>query len=202
MRQGFVGKVGVETVEALDHSPSGGVVGDGLVEDQRVMLANVIVGESLLVGVVEALEAREWNMLLVLGPRDFLGLEQVHNSSNVGRGLVKIVVVHTEGVTTSGGAIVWLRRVSGRKVVGQGDSLGCLSLDGHTEPGSARLTGKEILVWVTSGGGVIDVLHPDLVESLESNTLDIAHWGQAEGSGSGLCDLRRSRLNGRDRRRR
>lgn len=175
LRQGLGVQVGLEVVEALDLAETSGVVGDGLVEDQGVVLAHVVVGVRLLVGrVVEALEARVGEAFLVLGPRDALGVEQVHDGGHVGGDDVEVVVVHAEVVTTRCGAVVGLGRVSGGEEVAQGDTLG----------------GEPCHVWVAGGTLVVNVLQPDLVEAVEGEAFDIAHGRQWLDCGS-------SRLDGR-----
>lgn len=144
------------------------------------MLADIHVRVRLLVGVIEALETSIWNTLLVLGPGNALGVEQIRNRGDVGWEEVEIVVVHAEVVTGSSSAVIGLAGMSCSEVLAQGDPL----------------AGKVLQVWVASGGAVVDVLQPYLVEALECLALHVRdgreHW---RGSLSSL-DGRERRLNG------
>ena len=88
------------------------------------MLADVVVGIGLLVGVIEALEASVGETLLVFTPRDSLGVQKINDGGDVRRNLDKVVIVHGELVTSSSGGIVGLRRMSDSPEVVQGDTLG------------------------------------------------------------------------------
>lgn len=111
----------VEGGEVLDLAGAHGIVGDGVEQDQGVVLAHVLVGAALRVPV--ALVAGVGEVLLVLAPGDLLGVEQVGNGGDVGGQLVEVVVVHAEGLTGGGGTVVGLRRVSQGEVVGEEDTL-------------------------------------------------------------------------------
>ena len=155
--QGIGFEIVLEVVEVLDQGQTGSIGNHTLKQNERVVLAHVHVGKGLLVGVVEALEARIRHTLLVLGPRDALGVEQINNGGDVGREEVEIIIVHAEVVTGGGSAVVWLGRMGCGEVVSQGDALG----------------GQVLLVWVAGSSAVVDVLEPYLVETLERLALDI-----------------------------
>jgi hypothetical protein len=108
----------LEISEVLDLTSTGLVLDDGVEEDQRVVLANVVVLESLVVGEVEALEAGEGRMLLVLAPGDALGVKQISNGGDIAGNLNERVIVHAKGVTTSSRAVVGLRWVGDGVEVG------------------------------------------------------------------------------------
>lgn len=55
------------------------------------MLAHVVHGAGLLVGKVVSLVTGEGDMLLVLRPRDPLGVKQIGNSGDIGRNVVEII---------------------------------------------------------------------------------------------------------------
>lgn len=121
--EGVVGQILLEAGEVLDLAQTRAVVGDGVVEDQRIVFADVVVGKGLLVGVVEALETGVRKVFLVLAPSNVLGIEQIGHGRHVGWDLVEVVVVHAKGVTTSFSAVVGFRGMSDGVVVGQEDSL-------------------------------------------------------------------------------
>lgn len=77
MRELLVLEFGLEIDEALDCVQARGVGGDGGVEGERVVLADVVVGEVGLVGVVEPQEAGVGEVLLVGAKGDALGIEEV-----------------------------------------------------------------------------------------------------------------------------
>jgi hypothetical protein len=103
------------------------------------MLPNVVVRERFLVGPVEALEAGVGITLLVLGPRDALGVQEVDDGADVGREGMEVVVVHTEVVAAYGCRVVGLAGVGCGVVVCQCDTLG----------------GEPFLVGVAGGGAVV-----------------------------------------------
>lgn len=107
--------------EVLDLARTDGIVGDGVEEDQGVVLAHIGVGSGL--GVAVTLVAGVGQVLLVLTPGNLLGVEQIGNGGDVGWQLVEVIVVHAKGITGSGGSVVGLRGVSQGKVVGQEDTL-------------------------------------------------------------------------------
>lgn len=114
-------KILLEGGEVLDLTRTNSVVGDGIEEDQRVVLAHVGVGSGL--GIAVTLVAGVRQVLLVLAPSDLLGVEHIGNGGDVGGQLFKVVIVHAEGITGGGGSVVGLRGVSQGKVVGQEDTL-------------------------------------------------------------------------------
>ena len=61
--------------------------------------------------------------LLVLTPRDLLGIQQIGDGRHIGRDLVEIVIVHAKVVTGSRCNIVGLRGVGSGKVVCQENTL-------------------------------------------------------------------------------
>lgn len=110
--------------EVLDLGSTGSISGNVVKEDKRIVLADVVVGIGLLVGVIEALEASVGETLLVFTPRDSLGVQKINDGGDVRRNLDKVVIVHGELVTSSSGGIVGLRRMSDSPEVVQGDTLG------------------------------------------------------------------------------
>jgi hypothetical protein len=66
---------------------------------ELLVLANVVVGTSLLVEPVEALVAGVWQIFLVRAPRDSSVLEQVGDGGDVLGDLDEWVIVKTEVVT-------------------------------------------------------------------------------------------------------
>jgi hypothetical protein len=116
----LAGQIILEISEVLDLASTGLVLDNGVVENQRVVLADIVIVEGLLVRVVEALEAGEGHVLLVLAPGNALGVEQISNSGDIGGNLVEVVIVHAKGVTTSSRAVVRLRWVGDSVIVGPG----------------------------------------------------------------------------------
>jgi hypothetical protein len=55
------------------------------------VLAHVVIGIGLLVGVVEALETRVGHVLLVCSPRNALHVEQVGYRGDIGGNIVEII---------------------------------------------------------------------------------------------------------------
>lgn len=129
----------LEGGEVLDEAETGGILGDGVKENERVVLADISVGVGLLVGEVEALEASIWQTLLVLTPRDTLNIEEINDGGDVSWESVEVVIVHAEVVTSSSGGVFWLGRMSSSKVAAEGDTL----------------LGKELQIWVRSGLAII-----------------------------------------------
>lgn len=111
--------VTVKTVEILDQGQTRGVLGDRLIQDQRIMFAYVVIGKGFLVGEIETLEAGIWHGFLIFRPRDALGVEQINDGGDVRRDVMEVVIVHAKIVPSHRRAIVWLRRVGGGPVVGQ-----------------------------------------------------------------------------------
>lgn len=97
---------------------------DAVMKNGRVVLAHIVVGAVLVVHPREALETRVGHVLLVKTPRDTVVLEQVNDSRDIARVAVEVIVLHAKVVTSDGGHVVGLRRMSDAKVVGQGDALG------------------------------------------------------------------------------
>lgn len=200
LRKLFVGQISLEIREVLDLASTGLVLDNGVVENQRVVLAHIVVGASLLVGVIEALEAGEGHVLLVLAPRDALGIEQISDGGDVGRNLVEVVVVHAKGVTTSSSAVVRLRRVGHSVEVGPENlkfsmALHCGGRDvDHLQQDT--LAGQPLHVGVRGSILIVNVLQPDLVEPVESQTLNIRGGGLRESGGSSLVDIGHRGLRG------
>lgn len=119
LRERVVGNVIVQAGEVLDLAQPGGIAGDRVVQDQRVMLADIVVGTGLLVGIVEALEARKRHVLLVFRPRDALGVEQVDHRRDVLGDLPEVVIVHAKVIAARRTGVVGLGGVSDGPVVGQ-----------------------------------------------------------------------------------
>jgi hypothetical protein len=82
------------------------------------MFADVVIGMSLLIGVVHSLETSIRYVLLIFSPGNFLGIKKICDRRNVGGYLVVVVIVHSERVTTSGSAVVGFRRMGDGIVVG------------------------------------------------------------------------------------
>lgn len=101
----------IEMSEVLDLASLGLILDDRVVKHERVVLADIVVCISILVGVIVALVAGVWQVLLVLAPRDTLGVEKINNGGDIFRDLVEVVIVHSKGVTTGSGTVIGLRRV-------------------------------------------------------------------------------------------
>lgn len=121
LREFLVLQVIVEAGKVLDLADTSVIIGDRVEEDQRVVLADVVARVGL--GEAVALVASVGQVFLVLAPGDVLRVEQIRNGRDVGGKLDKLVMVHTPGITTGGGAVVGLRRVREGPEVGQGDTL-------------------------------------------------------------------------------
>lgn len=113
----------VVTVERLDASQTFLVFRHPLERNSRVVLADIGAAAVFRVVVATAGEASIRHVFLVMGPRDVLGLEQVNDGEDVGRGIVHIVVSHAKVVACHAGEVVGFRGVSGGVVVGQGNAL-------------------------------------------------------------------------------
>lgn len=120
-------------------------------------------------------------MFLILAPSNLLGVEQIGNGGDISRNAVEVVILHAKGVSSGSSTVVWLRRMRDGVVVGQGDTLG----------------GEPFEIDITSGGLVISVLHPDLVETIECKALDIAFWREWLDSGSRRMNRRGRGFKGR-----
>jgi hypothetical protein len=110
----------IEASEVFDLAETGGVVGDGIKQDQGIMLAHVVFRTGLRVPV--SLVSRVWESLLVLTPRDALGVKHVCNGRYICRDLVEIVVVHAKIVATSGSTVVGLRGMGDSPEIGKGQA--------------------------------------------------------------------------------
>ncbi len=77
------------------------------------MLSDVVVAVILLIGVVEALEARVWDGLLVLPPGDPFGVQQVNDGRDIGGNLIEIVIIHSKVVSSHHRHVVPILQVSG-----------------------------------------------------------------------------------------
>lgn len=186
--------------EVLDLGSTGSISGNVVKENKRVVLADVVVGIGLLVGVVVALETSVGQTFLVFTPRDALGVQSINNGGDVRRNLVEVVVVHSKLVTSSSGGIVGLGGVSNGPEVGQGNTLGgqvqLVAVIGSIAVILVRQLAFLALELVTTGKRTYDVLQPDLVEVLESKTRDVGDWGRGNRGGSSSADVRESRLRG------
>lgn len=139
LRQGLVVEIVVERGEILDLARSDGVVGDRVEENERVMFTDILicaaerVSQALFVSLARFgtvagqgamyLVSRVWRVLLVLSPRNGLGIEQIRDGGDIRRQLMEIVIVHAENVAAGRGTVVRLRRVRQCEVVRQEDSL-------------------------------------------------------------------------------
>lgn len=52
-----------------------------------------------------------WQVLLVRGPRDILGFEQIHNGADVLRKSIERIVVHSKEITGGGSKIILQREL-------------------------------------------------------------------------------------------
>lgn len=107
----------------LDESETVFVGGNGVEDDQRVVLANVHVRLGLLVDPLEGSVSSVGHVLLVLSPRDLSGIKNIGNGGDVLGDLEVVVVVNTKVVSSNSGDVVTHGRVGNSKVVGKGDTL-------------------------------------------------------------------------------
>lgn len=121
LRKTVVLQIIVEATEVLDLAQTESIFGDRVKQDQRIVLANIVVGTAL--GVAVTLVPRVGEAFLVFTPGDVLGIEQIGYGRNVGRNLMKVIIVHAESVTSSRCAVVRLRRVSDSPEVVQKETL-------------------------------------------------------------------------------
>lgn len=119
--QTAVVKIIVEAAKVLDLAQTSSIIGDGVEDDERVVLAHIVVGAGLRVA--ETLVASVWETFLVLGPGDLAGIEKVGNGRDIVRDLPPVIVVHAEMVTAGSGDVVGLRWVSDSPVVVQEDAV-------------------------------------------------------------------------------
>lgn len=98
-------------------------VGDAVSEHSRVVLADIVVGASLLVLVSLALKSGKGHVFLVVAPRDASVQEKVVDGRDVVWQAKEVVVLHAKVVTSDSSHVVGLRRVSDGEVVGQSDTL-------------------------------------------------------------------------------
>lgn len=111
----------VEVGEVLHLARTSIIVGDGVEQDQGIVLADVLVGTGL--GVKVALVASVRNILLVLSPRNVLGVKQIGDGGDVIGFLLEVIIVQAEVVTSSRGKVIGLRRVGGSEVVCEENTL-------------------------------------------------------------------------------
>lgn len=115
----------VEGGEVLDRAETLGVVGDGVVQDSGVVLADVVVG-SLVIddgGVAEALESGVRHVLLVLPVRDTLGVEQIVDAADTAINVAQSIAIETEVITTVTCHVVRFTGVSNTKQAVEGETL-------------------------------------------------------------------------------
>lgn len=117
----LVVQVVIEGRKVLDLAEASVILGDGVKEDQWVVLADVVA--RLCFRELEALVAGVGQVFLVLSPCDILGIEQVRDGRDIGRNFDKVIMVHSKCVTTGRGAVVRLRRVRESPEVAQGETL-------------------------------------------------------------------------------
>jgi hypothetical protein len=118
----------VEHSEVLHVRQTVGLLSIAVVDDGRVVLANVVVGARLLVDPSHAFEASIWHILLILGPRDTLVLKEINNGRDVSIDLAEVIVLHAKVVTTDSSNVVGLTGMRDSMVPSESDSLGCQPL--------------------------------------------------------------------------
>ena len=170
LRKSILAEFLVEESQVLDLVQAAGLFCDRVVENWRVVLANVVVGTGLLVAVVEALEAGVRHVLLVGTPRDALGLQQIYNGGDVGWDGGHVVMVDAVVVSRDGGGIVGHGGMGDGKVIRKGDSLG-------GQPGEAGVADGEV---------VVSVLQPDDGDAVKGLALDPL-VGLVSVAGRGNC---------------
>lgn len=112
------GQIGLELGGGDDVGAAGGVLGDRVVDDEGVVLAEV---QAV---VLEAGEAGGGGILLVSSPGETLGLEEIDNGLvGIGDG-VEVIVVQSEVVSTGSSDVVGLRRVGDTGVLVEEHTLG------------------------------------------------------------------------------
>lgn len=107
------------------------------------------------------------------------------------------IVVHAKIITTSGSAVVGLRRVSDGKVVGQENTLLGQSLEVLVRSGGVKVLRLHVSSRSSCFLGQMithGVLDPDVNEAIERETLDIGHRGVRQNGGLRSCNVRSSRV--------
>jgi len=97
--------------------------GNRVVDNGRVVLANVVIPAILLVDPSKALKAAVWHVLLVETPANLLLVEEIKNSGNVVRNLVESIVCDAEVVTANGCNVIWLARMGDTVILREGNAL-------------------------------------------------------------------------------
>lgn len=168
----------VEAAEVLDLAQTESILGDRVEQNQRVVLADIVVGTAL--GVAVALVSRVGEAFLVFTPGNVLGVEQIGNGRHVGRNLMEVIIVHAESVTSSGCTVVRLRRVSDGPEVAQKETL--LGQLRQMFVGSSSiiiLSRMACQLWLNhyiynmQQLETYGVLQPDVHEAVERGSLDI-----------------------------
>lgn len=191
LREFLVLQVIVEAGKILNLADASVIIGDRVEENQRVVLADVVARVGL--GEAVALVAGVGQVFLVLAPGDVLRIEEIRNSRDVGGKLDKFVMVHTPGITTSGGTVVGLRRVREGPEVGQGDTLlGELGEVGVL-CGSFIVLCEDIVVSSRCVRSMrkktYRILQPDIDKPVKRQTLDIRNRRVRLNSRPCLCDF-------------
>lgn len=92
-------------------------VGDAVMQNGRVMLADIVIGAILLVNVRHTLESGEGHVLLIMAPRDALGIQEINDSRNVARRAGEVVVLHAKVVPSNRSHVVGLRGMGNGEIV-------------------------------------------------------------------------------------
>jgi hypothetical protein len=122
-----------------------------IINDGWVVLPDIVVRLGSLVDVALAFEAGVRHVFLVGAPRNTLVIKQIDNAGDIGRNLLEVVVITSEGVSANGCNVVGHRRVRHAEVVVNADALGS----------------KPLQVWVAKGVVIVGVLEPDCHETIE-----------------------------------
>lgn len=85
-------KIIVELSEVLDFGKARLAVGNRVEDDWWVVLADVVVGLSLLIDPSESLKAGVGHIFLVRSPRDVLVLKEINHSRDIFVNLVEVVI--------------------------------------------------------------------------------------------------------------
>ena len=145
-----------EIVEVPDARSTRCVIGDRIVNDKRVVLANVV-GVTVGIREVEARIAITWHVLLIFSPTNALRVQEVHNGGNIAWDVFQVIIVQSPEVASPGGEIVGLARVGYAIVASEKDTLCGEVLED-------RLGGCLV---------VVGVFEPDLDEAIENGTGNI-----------------------------